>query len=948
VHRTTWSQLAASLADEVLALRGQSVCGNLALEVLAQRAIHRCRADLTYFAPVVPFPGFPRALARTLLDLRLAQVRPAELAKAGQTGPDLALLLAAYERELAVNQLADEATRYQVALLAVTQNRQPAGSALLLLDAEVPHATAGRLRESLILRSPVVLELVRDAWHQENAANRLEAIQQALFSGNPSQAAEPDGSFAFFSAAGEALEAVEIARRASEAAASGVPFDQMAIFLRSPSRQQPVIQEALRRASIPAYFSGGVSRPQTAGRAFLALLRWVTSDFSSDHFTEYRSLGQMPSQAGATSLWEDLIHQAQIVDGADRWLERTGFLEAKLMSSQKDPSLRALQRLRAFVEPLLTQARSWPSEATWGDWIDNLHQFALSTLAEPDSVWDLLDTLRLLGPVGPVRIADVLSLLEAHLMELRVEPPSQRYGALFVAHVEEARGRSFDVVFLPGLNEGSFPKPTLEDPLLLDESRRMLRPELAIEGENEEKDLLRSVVASASKQLVASYSRIDLAGGRKRVLSLYAFELLRAAYGSELAVAQIEEDAFRAVSTRLGWPAPATPEQAIDDAEFDLAMLRPILDDPSANVEGQMAYLHQVAPVLVRSLRTRWRRWNHKWHEADGLLHLDVHKQAVLRRFALSENAYSASALQQFAVCPYRFALRSIHRLQPKEQSAPFVTLQPDERGALFHRTMFLFLSSVRAKGMQLVAECEGELSSMLDAALEMASLEFQQELAPTVPSLWHHSVNRLRADLQGWLMQRLQREPAWQPVAAELAFGREGDSMHDAQSSTAAVRLFEEFLVKGSIDLVEQRPDNKTRVVDFKTGRIPSQRFEAVGNGEQLQPLIYALAASDILGTPVSLAEIQYATLRGNYRKLPVSVNEGTRKTLHKVLTIINESIGNGFLPPAPRQKTGSERDTPCEACEFLSVCGPYEPERMERKNPEELAPLRAVRKLR
>ena len=46
----------------------------------------------------------------------------------------------------------------------------------------------------------------------------------------------------------------------------------MAILLRSPERYQPVIEDALRRAGIPAYFSRGTARPDPGGRAFLALL----------------------------------------------------------------------------------------------------------------------------------------------------------------------------------------------------------------------------------------------------------------------------------------------------------------------------------------------------------------------------------------------------------------------------------------------------------------------------------------------------------------------------------------------------------------------------------------------------------------------------------------------------------------------------------------------------
>ena len=89
-----------------------------------------------------------------------------------------------------------------------------------------------------------------------------------------------DGAFEIFSAPGESMEAVEIARRMIKLAREGVPFDQMAILLRSVDRYQPLIEEALRRAAIPAYFSRGTLRPDSAGRAFLALLECANESFS--------------------------------------------------------------------------------------------------------------------------------------------------------------------------------------------------------------------------------------------------------------------------------------------------------------------------------------------------------------------------------------------------------------------------------------------------------------------------------------------------------------------------------------------------------------------------------------------------------------------------------------------------------------------------------------------
>ena len=74
----------------------------------------------------------------------------------------------------------------------------------------------------------------------------------------------------------------------------GVPFDRIAILLRNVEQYQPLVEEALRRAAIPAYFSRGVARPDPAGRAFLALLACAGEGCSASRFAEYLSLGQLP------------------------------------------------------------------------------------------------------------------------------------------------------------------------------------------------------------------------------------------------------------------------------------------------------------------------------------------------------------------------------------------------------------------------------------------------------------------------------------------------------------------------------------------------------------------------------------------------------------------------------------------------------------------------------
>ena len=73
VHRLSVTQLAARLAMLDLAARDRTPISRLGYEALATRATFDAAKDdaLRYLAPVRHTPGFPRALAATLTELRL-------------------------------------------------------------------------------------------------------------------------------------------------------------------------------------------------------------------------------------------------------------------------------------------------------------------------------------------------------------------------------------------------------------------------------------------------------------------------------------------------------------------------------------------------------------------------------------------------------------------------------------------------------------------------------------------------------------------------------------------------------------------------------------------------------------------------------------------------------------------------------------------------------------
>jgi ATP-dependent helicase/DNAse subunit B len=241
VYRMSLAQLAASVAEPELAAANRTRLDALGAEALAYAVVREVLPQLTSLGTVAELPGFPRSLTRTLRDLRLARVRPLQLA----CDRDLALMLARWEGALDERRLADFASVCAIAADAFAGSRL-AGHALVVIDIDAQTACERALLEAIQSVSPTV--------HVVDTGGR----------------AQPQVSIC--SASSEALEAVEVARRIRGAAACGTAFDQMAILLRSPERQQAVIEEALERAGIPAWFALGARRPDPAGRALLALL----------------------------------------------------------------------------------------------------------------------------------------------------------------------------------------------------------------------------------------------------------------------------------------------------------------------------------------------------------------------------------------------------------------------------------------------------------------------------------------------------------------------------------------------------------------------------------------------------------------------------------------------------------------------------------------------------
>jgi ATP-dependent helicase/nuclease subunit B len=974
VRRLSIEQLAQELSRKTLAEDGRTTATSLSLDAITRKSIDAMAGGLKYFGSVADAPRFSGAVLRTLRELRLEGIESALLSASGVAAADLGLLLDRYAQELGDFALTDIALRLSVARDVAEQGKHHlCGIPTILLCPDADHAAERDLLKTLVKKSPEVLGLslqheqteleeilaVEATPIERPARSCLENAQDNAFSLHTFPSRLRDETFDMFSASGEALECVEITRRIGEFVERGVVFDQIAILLRSPERYQGVLEEALHRGKIPAWFSRGCRRPLASGRAFLALLECVREGFTATRFLEYMSLGQTrrpnSGDTGETAplfvpaLWERLIVDAAVIGGKNRWEERLNGLLASLNAkrasldeeSERDTlgkHIEALNSLIEFALPLIGLLEDLPARANWSEWLDRLENLATESLNDPDPVNDVLSELEPLRKIANITLDDVLTLLTDRLRSLR-QPPfnARRYGRVFVGNAKEAFGMAFDVVFAPGLSEGMFPRPIAEDPLLLNDLRRQISPSLRLARDEDERGLLRAILAAARRACICSYPRMDLLTGRARVPSLYFFEAARAAYGQIGDIRQMEGDARAGAETSAGWPAPKDQRDAIDAAEFDLATLRPALRQSHA--PGLGAYLTRVDGPLANALRARWLRWNEKeWKGPDGIVNIDLDTQFLLAQYSLRRKAYSPSTLQEFASCPYRFALKVIHGLRPMERPAMLQRMDPLIRGSLFHRAAYETIRCMTSAGLFPVSD-ENLASGLevLDEAVEQASKEYAAQYSPAIPAIWESEIAMIKADLRGWL-QNMTMDQDWQPVAGELSFGQPLDDAHDPQSVTASVKALGEFTFIGSIDLVERNSYGAYRVTDYKTGRLPYPEPEAVGGGSYLQPLIYALAAGAMLAKPVTGGRLHYATMRGTYKSIFVGLNDFSKRTLLKVLDGIDAWIQKGFLPAAPKEDA-------CLNCHYIPVCGPYEEDRTKNKARADLKVLTQIR---
>ena len=157
----------------------------------------------------------------------------------------------------------------------------------------------------------------------------------------------------------------------------------------------------------------------------------------------------------------------------------------------------------------------------------------------------------------------------------------------------------------------------------------------------------------------------------------------------------------------------------------------------------------------------------------------------------------------------------------------------------------------------------------------------------------------------------------AWLAGAEELLgnyFAMEDPALLQpaAREMRLEVQLTEDLLLRGVIDRIDVSPDGLVRVVDYKTGRSPSPRFE---ESALFQMLFYALMIWRDRGVVPHTLQLNYLKDKEQLRLNPTEPTlEAFAEELALIWSQILESYERGEWTPRPSRL--------CEWCDHRSRC--------------------------
>lgn len=958
------------LADELAEdLASGAISHAARMSHAAERLITRLAAMVEgpYFAETARSDGFVTALVRLSGELERGgfspEALPAMLTAAGVAEPKSRHLAAIYAEQRRLRQaapLAGPAEFHAAASPARLEGPlfvyglwNPAAVTLALLDGlAATHDTTVFLPSYAAEQDE---HAAFRAWLDERGAiierqpgddATLAHHVFALAGGAHSDSAD----VALISAPDTVREVWEAARRCIAWAKDGIPFHEMAVVYRHKDQHRSLIDEIFREAKIPAYLHDGSPLSEhPVGRRVLALLELMNdASFSRRRVMEFITETQFPRSARDAypglrpSEWDTYSREAGVVEGIEQWRTRLQRLANSRRERAKAEGYEWLaehagriETVLRFVEELHAALASRPDVAPWETHLAFVRELADRYADGLAPVLEALNELKALGGIQPLASFEVFAQAVREELSTRdtsyvLGEPLREFGRTGVAVMDASslRHMRFRAVYLLGLSERAWPAPVRPDPLLLEHERAALN--LAAAGAaliplrstpDEEPQTFRLAIDAATERLVVSYARAQASRSGRQVPSFYLRSLAEAVAGRALTASELE---LGGVIRRLpaGRLSVERIETSVTPAEYDRGLIQ---HGVASGLGSVITALSLEGPV-----RSRRARWGRELSAFDGVLASQPSTALTAAIEFGRKSPVSASRLELYGRCPYKYFLRYVLRIEPLDEPEALDGIDHLERGSLIHAILERFLRGLGADDPPAPDARERHLAQLRQVA--EAEARGREERGVTGrPVVWAIERKRIFDDLVRWYDAEV-RDGAYtslRPRGFEVGFGgpqyRFGDESdaEDPLSSEAPVPFDAgglEILLQGRIDRIDL-DDARTRfrVIDYKTGKTRVKAPPDMGRALQLP--LYLHAAAQLLDLPVEQGEAQYfyCTSRGEFWRSTFRGDDlvERRDEMDRVLRTIAEGVDRGYFAPNP----GKGADN-CRFCEYKFVC--------------------------
>lgn len=501
----------------------------------------------------------------------------------------------------------------------------------------------------------------------------------------------------------------------------------------------------------------------------------------------------------------------------------------------------------------------------------------------------------------PLKAEEYSQLLISACSERQIILTAADSEGILFGEAANLQGLLFKHVYIMGLREGEFPRSKNENWIYNDRERAELSG-VGVELDNtacayaEDKFFFAAVAAMATETLTLSWYSDDTAGASayiEDVERLYAAGCIT-----------------RSRAGRTGW------QEALSEQELLLGITQ---KDTCHN-------------WLLERLGADWtlRSSIERIREQGDSVYKGVFEDVQLQR-AINEAVggfFSASHLETYAQCPYRFLLSYVWKQQQYEELTE--TVEPAVEGSLLHDVLARFMAGHLHE--KLTKYPPTELISQLDDIMTSVCDEYITGKKIAVTDFWPSQRRKLNLLLRRWLQRELVYQKKWEPfvpVKIEWDFGRNGSAPLVLEVNGGKIYL------NGRIDRIDS-DGNGIFVTDYKRSQTPSGSELTEGLDLQIPVYLMALAAlepqSKVLGG--GYYSLKEAKRKGGFAmqtlgKTPFTTNnkpfsdaedqwlafaDFCRTTVRGYINTLQQ----GNFPPAPRKNCP-------EYCPGKDICRAY-----------------------